>query len=67
MQSMLDNLINGNLKDAKRQAKRFSLQAIYRYCRSHYFQQKAAAAAIYLKYPSQRTWDIFCKIQDSNV
>ena len=66
MNAMLNNLINGNLSDAKRQAKRFSLSAIYRFCQGHYAQKKAAAAAIYLKYPNQRTWDVFCQTPDSH-
>ena len=63
---MLEDLINGNLTEAKQRAKRFSLDAIYRYCQGHYAQKKAAAAAVYLKYPSQHSWNVFCNTPDSH-
>ena len=57
---MINNYINGNLADAKRQAKQFSLWQIYVALKGHYSRNKAAAIAYYLKYPSQRTFDAAC-------
>lgn len=66
MKTMIENLINGNLEDAKRQAKRFGLERIYVFARGYFPMKKAAAAAMYLKYPSQRTWDAFCNAPTSH-
>lgn len=60
MNAMLDNFINGNLSDAKRQAKRFSLWRIYEAAQERFSRNKAAAVAMYLKYPSQRTFQKAC-------
>lgn len=51
MKEMIDNLINGNLADAKRQAQKFGLQRIAVYCRTQlgWSARKSAAAANYLK------------------
>lgn len=51
MKEMIDNLINGNLTDAKHQAKRFGLEKIAHYCRRElgWSNRKSAAAASYLK------------------
>lgn len=50
MQTMIDNLINGNLKDAKKQAKHKTLYAIYQYMLDlGYTKNKALASAAYLK------------------
>jgi hypothetical protein len=50
MKTMIDNLINGNLKDAKRQAKRFRQADIMQYCLDNgYSFEKSVAMAMYLK------------------
>lgn len=51
MQSMIDNLINGNLSDARRQAKRFSRDKIAEYMitRLGWSVEKAFHATVYLK------------------
>lgn len=51
MQTMLENFINGNLTDAKRQAKRFSHSAIRNALMDDYgySANKAALTADYLK------------------
>jgi uncharacterized protein YjbI with pentapeptide repeats len=57
-----DNLTNGNLTDAKKQAKRVSfvnLQLGF-FSALAWSKTKATAAAIYLKNPSQETWQQFC-------
>jgi hypothetical protein len=59
MQTMIDNLINGNLTDAKRQAKRFSKAAIA----AHLFSigwsvRKSAAGSCYLK--GEITFQQYC-------
>lgn len=66
MKTMIQNLINGNLSDAKRRDKRFGLYKIYIFARGYFPIKKAAAAAMYLKYPSQRTWDAFCNAPNSH-
>lgn len=60
MNAMFDNFVNGNLSDAKRQAKRFSLWRIYWAAQLRWSRTKAAAVAIYLKYPNQRTFQKAC-------
>lgn len=51
MKSMIDNLINGNLKDAKKQAKRYKQADIMEYCLNDYGMgfERAVASAMYLK------------------
>lgn len=51
MQKMIDNLINGNLKAAKQQAKRFKQADIMQFCIDEYGMtfEKAAASAMWLK------------------
>mgnify|MGYP003441969260 FL=1 len=49
MNSLLDNLINGNLAIAKAKAKRFSHRAIVAYFSDYMSTAKARAAADYLK------------------
>jgi hypothetical protein len=51
MKKMIDNLINGNLKDAKKQAKRFKQADIMQYCLNEYSMsfEKAVASAMWLK------------------
>lgn len=50
MQNMIENLINGNLKDAKEHAKRKSGVDIFKHLRSEgWSEAKAYAAASYLK------------------
>ena len=47
---MIDNLINGNLKDAKRQAKRFIQADIIQYCLDNGFSfERSVAMAMWLK------------------
>lgn len=47
---MIDNLINGNLRDAKRQAKRYGFLAIKEACLEYGMsERKANATACYLK------------------
>jgi hypothetical protein len=51
MKTMIDNLINGNLKDAKKQAKRFRQIDIMDYCVNVAGMsfEMAVASAMYLK------------------
>lgn len=51
MQSLIDNLINGNLSDAKRQAKRHKLNSIVDYLKENlqWSDHKAISAAGFLK------------------
>lgn len=50
MQKMIDNLINGNLKDAKKQAKRYRQADIMQFCIDSGFSfEKSVAMAMYLK------------------
>lgn len=65
MNSCINNYINGNLKDAKRQAKRFSGVALYRTLRESYgySHPSAFAIAFYLKHPSQIRYDAACKAE----
>ncbi len=59
--SIADNLINGNLTDAKRQAKRVSQGTLAAGFFSIGFSlRKSAAAALYLKHPTNQTWQSFC-------
>jgi hypothetical protein len=60
MQTLLDNLINGNLADARRQAQRFQLFDIARAARDYLgmSRNKAIAAAAYLK--GRCTFQAYC-------
>jgi len=49
MQSLLNNLINGNLTTAKKQASRFSHSKLAAFFADHMTPAKARAAADYLK------------------
>jgi L-serine deaminase len=50
MKKMIENLINGNLKDAKKQAKRFKQADIMQYCIDNGMKfEKAVASAMWLK------------------
>lgn len=58
---MIENLINGNLKDAKRQARRFSQDRIQRYLMVlGWTEAKAHLGAIYLKTGTQEAWNEYC-------
>ena len=60
MKTVLDNLINGNLTDAKKQASRFDLFAIARSAMEYlgYSRNKAIMAAAYLK--GRATFQAYC-------
>ena len=50
MQNMIDNLINGNIKQALKQAKRYRQADIMQYCIDNGYKfEKAVAMAMYLK------------------
>jgi uncharacterized protein (UPF0297 family) len=50
MENMINNLINGNISDAKKQAKRHTLTAIYNYLiETGYDEQRAMVTASFLK------------------
>lgn len=50
MQNMIENLINGNLRDAKKQARRFSETKIYSFLKEiGWSERKAQLATAYLK------------------
>ncbi len=62
MKSVFDNLINGNLKDAKHGAQKFSGAQLARYAMNiGWTKRKAHAAAYYLKNPSQQSYDQYCQ------
>lgn len=60
MNTLLENLVNGNLKDAKEQAKRFELFKIARAAMESlgYSRNKAINAAAYLK--GRITFQAYC-------
>jgi hypothetical protein len=60
--SCIDNYINGNLSDAKRQAKRISLPSLQGYMVYNlgWNPEKASAVATYLKHPSPDTFQASC-------
>jgi len=62
MRTMLENFINGNLSDAKRQARDFTLYAIARalFTMYGYSVRKARLTAHYLKHPSQANFQAAC-------
>lgn len=59
MNTMIENLINGNLSDARKQAKRFSLNGIARAMMElGWSEPRAAFAAHYLK--TGLGWQAYC-------
>lgn len=61
MKNMIDNLINGNITDAKKQAKRHTLTAIYKFLlREGYDPQKAMVTASFLK--GETDFQSYCDI-----
>ena len=61
MKQMIADLINGNLSDAKRRAKSFSLAKIQRYLiEQGWGITKATDAAIYLKDGGQENFNRYC-------
>lgn len=59
MNTMLNNYINGHIKEAKKQAKRYSFAAIFRALEDMgYSQAKAALTAAHLK--GQDCWQEAC-------
>ncbi len=60
MEAMILNLLNGNLSDAKRQAKKFSWNKIYHYCwtRLEWSQTKSTCATYYLK--TGKSFQAYC-------
>ncbi len=62
---MIDNFINGNLREAKRQARQFSGNAIFEVLHNFYGYsiKKANLTAHYLKHPSQATFQAACDVK----
>lgn len=62
MHRIVDDLVNGNLSDAKRRAARYSQGALQLgfFFTAGFSKRKATAAAVYLKNPSQDTWQQYC-------
>lgn len=61
IQRIADNLENGNLTDAKAQAKRYSARALYTgFVSVGMSTKRAEAAATYLKGPTQETYQRYC-------
>lgn len=62
MNSVLNNLVNGNLTDAKEGAKKYDLTHLASYFRRNGGMSfaKAAKAARYLKFPSEETFQSYC-------
>jgi hypothetical protein len=59
VKTMIDNLINGNLKDAKKQAKRFRQFEIMQYCLDiGYSFERATVMAMWLK--NQIDYQTYC-------
>lgn len=58
--NVIENLINGNLNDAKRAAKRYSWRTIHKTLHVHrcWSYERASAAADYLK--GEGTFQAFC-------
>ncbi len=55
----IENYINGNLSDAKRQATRISNRALFDAAVDYGMDRsEAIAIAHYLKYPSQQSYDL---------
>ena len=59
---IVDNLLNGNLTDAKRQAKRASYFGLFEHLYRHlgWSHAKAKAAVLYLKRPANATFQAYC-------
>lgn len=68
LDSMFSNLINGNLSDARRQAKRVSWNRIFKSARLDmgWSESKAIAAADYLKASDGETRDAFQRYCDAD-
>ena len=68
MKTILSDLINGNMAEAKGRAELYTqselTRAFIRYGKSDTW---AHAAALYLKEPSQATYDEFCKAESRHV
>ena len=64
---MFDNLLNGNIADAKKQAKRVSIFSIYSYAIEAlgYSCARANTTAYFLK--GHTTWEHFCKCEQENA
>lgn len=62
MRTMLNNFINGNLKEAKRQARSFTVYQIARALHDMYGVSvtKARLSAFYLRNPSQTAYQLAC-------
>lgn len=60
----IENFENGNLSDAKAQAKHLTKASLYRTMRRTFgwSHEKAFASATYLKAPSQATYDTACAV-----
>lgn len=60
MQSLVTNLINGNLTDARKQAERFSLRAIIHnlHIECGWSVKKSNYAAVWLK--TGNGWQLYC-------
>ena len=63
LERCLLNYLNGNLRDAKEQAKRFSARRLCHGAMEFLEKPRHVAALIanYLKNPSQQTWDYLCQ------
>jgi hypothetical protein len=62
LQLLADNLINGNLSTAKKQARRHSAHTLRRFFADEcqWSGEKSALAAIYLKDPSNESFQAYC-------
>lgn len=61
LESLINNLLNGNLATAKAQAKRLSGDAIRSYLAENGLSnEKSALAALYLKSPSREAFQAYC-------
>lgn len=62
MQSVFNNLINGNLTDAKNGAKSYRGTQLQQYAQTElgWTERRSHLAARYLKFPSQATYDAYC-------
>jgi hypothetical protein len=61
MEAMIENLINGNIKEAKAQARRFSSFKIYSHLNAKgWTNTKAIATASFLK--NHISWKEYCEL-----
>lgn len=60
MKQMFDDYINGNLAAAKRRAKRYKFGKVYAAAQEIFSEKKAIAVTLYLKEPSQETFQKAC-------